>query len=141
MLRLIQFLKSLAIVSVCYILFTDTLFAQNLKDIKSDTLFVNEFLLCKDVVEREPIDVVQTFTVENDRAWAYARIFNNKGIETITFRWIFNDQVYAEIDTRVGISGNWRTYSNVNIQAGSWKVTIINSNGDVLAEIRFNVGE
>lgn len=102
---------------------------------------VIEFSLCKDVVEREPIDVVSSFTLSDSKAWVFARISNTEGLKTIYFKWFFNDDLIAEIATKVGNSSNWRTYSSVNLQAGFWRVELVDSESFVIKEIRFNVSE
>lgn len=104
-----------------------------------DTLYIIDFLLCRDVVEREPIDIVQSYTLDDERAWAFARIFNNSGLHDVHFRWFFEDDLYFEMASRVGDSPNWRTYSSVTLQPGTWRVEIYNDYGVLLREIRFHV--
>lgn len=108
---------------------------------QTDTLEVNEFVLCKDVIEREPIDVVQSFSESDERGWVFARIRNTDGFQNLTFLWFHNDVIYSEIETKIGNSENWRTYSNVALQQGFWKVQLLTEADSVLREIRFNVSE
>lgn len=120
-------------------MFCSTSYAQNSN--YGDSLTVQEMILCKDVIEREPVDVVQTFDLNDDRGWVFARVDNGLELTTCTFRWILNEEVYAEIPVRIGESDGWRTYSNVNLREGFWIVQFLNPEDSVLREIRFNVSE
>lgn len=108
---------------------------------QSDSLNVKEFVLCKDVIEREPIEIVSDFSINDERAWVFARINNDNGLQNVTFRWIHNDEIHSEVVTKIGNSNNWRTYSNVTLQAGSWKAQLYNRSDSLLTEIQFNVSE
>lgn len=106
-----------------------------------DDLTLLEFVICKDVVEREPIEVLQSYSMSDERAWSFARISNTGDIRAVTFVWFYEDEVYYELDTRVGTSPNWRTYSSVALQPGVWRVELHNDEGDKLNEVRFHVSE
>lgn len=106
-----------------------------------DTLFVIDFLLCRDVVEREPVDIVQSYTMDDGRAWAFARLHNSEGMMDVTFRWFYEDNEYFIMDSKIGESPNWRTYSSVTLQPGVWRVEILDESENILREIRFYVSE
>ncbi len=106
-----------------------------------DTLYVEEFLLAKDVVEREPVDVVQSFEMDDERAWGFAVIHSTYQMHKVTFRWYHEDERYFTFDSNVGRSPNWRTYSSVGLQPGSWRVELYNEFDEKLEEIRFHVSE
>lgn len=106
-----------------------------------DTLIVLEFLLAKDVIEREPVDIVQSYTVDDDRAWCFARIHNSREMQDVYFEWYHEDELYFEMNSKVGISENWRTYSSVSLQPGEWYVQLRDRHGEILDEIYFEVFE
>ena len=108
---------------------------------ESDSLYVKEFLLAKDVVEREPIDTVQTFDLQDDMGWCYAKIFNNGPLRDLDFKWYHNGELYYTFDARIGSSPNWRTYSSVTLREGSWRVELAGPDDRVLKEIRFHVAD
>ena len=108
---------------------------------ESDSLYVKEFLLAKDVVEREPIDTVQTFDKQDDTGWCYAEIYNKGPLRDLDFKWYHNGELYYTFDARVGSSTNWRTYSSVTLREGSWRVELVGPDDRVLKEIRFHVGD
>ncbi len=106
-----------------------------------DTLFVLEFLLARDVIEREPVDVVQSYTMDDGRAWCFARIHNSEEMQDVFFEWYHEDELHFEMNSKVGISENWRTYSSVGLQPGQWHVQLRDRHGEILDEIYFEVFE
>lgn len=105
----------------------------------SDTLFVTDLVLCRDVIEREPVDVVESYTADDSQAWVFARIHNEGAMTEITFRWFYEETEYYTLDARVGTSKRWRTYSRVTLQPGAWRVEIVDAEGNLLKEARFHV--
>ena len=105
----------------------------------TDTLYVTELLLCRDVVEREPVDIVQSYTADDEMAWAFARIYNSGDMTNVTFRWFYEEVEYFTFNSRVGTSKQWRTYSRVTVRPGSWRVEVIDTEGNVIKEARFHV--
>jgi len=105
-----------------------------------DSLYVNDAVLAKNVVERKPVNVVQSFTLDDEKAWCFARIYNQTGsIQTVAFEWYYEDDLYYEMDSKIGQSANWRTYSSVTLKQGTWRVEIKGPDGNLMKEIRFNV--
>lgn len=104
-----------------------------------DTLAVREFVLSKDVVEREPVEVVESYTLDDEQAWAFARIRNTGDMHTVYFKWFHEEEPYFTMDSQIGTSDHWRTYSSVTLQPGSWRVEIRNEDREKLEEIRFHV--
>lgn len=110
-------------------------------DMSKDTLYVREFILAKDVVEREPVDIVDSYAMTDARAWSFARIHNSSVMQDVFFEWYYEDELYFEMNSKIGVSPNWRTYSSVGLQPGSWRVILKNQEGDTLDEIQFHVSE
>lgn len=116
-------------------------FDEDDEDITNDTLYVKEFVLALDVVEREPVEIVESYSMSNARAWCFARIHNSSEMQDIFFEWYYEDDLYFKMNSKIGISANWRTYSSVGLQPGFWQVRITNNNNEVLDEIEFRVSE
>lgn len=106
-----------------------------------DTLYVKEFVLAQDVVEREPVGIVQSYSMSDTRAWCFARLHNSEEMQDVYFKWFYEDQLYFEMNSKIGVSPDWRTYSSVGLQPGSWRVLLENKEGVELDEIRFHVDE
>jgi len=104
-------------------------------------LKVSEFILCRDVIEREPFEPVSSFSLENNKAWVFARVYNSNGLTDLSFKWYLNDELISEVPVKIGNSSNWRTYSNSNLRIGFWRVELQTTDSLVLSELRFNVSE
>jgi hypothetical protein len=107
----------------------------------ADTLFVRQIVLCKSIRNREPANIVETFSLADKRGLCYVRFHNTKKSTRITFRWFYKDKPYANIRNRVGVSRNWRTYSSVRLRPGMWRVEVVDENGKMLEGIGFVVNE
>ncbi len=111
------------------------------EEMERDTLYVLDFVLASDVVEREPVEIVQSYSKDDARAWCFARIHNSEMMQNIFFEWYFEEELYFEMSTKIGVSSHWRTYSSVSIQPGQWRVVLKNRHGETLDHIRFQVTE
>ncbi len=101
---------------------------------------IKRLVLCKKVENREPVDVVDNFTMADQKACCFMAVANSGDEQTLVFRWLFQDEEYFRLETRIGTSTNWRTSSMVTLRVGSWKVEIL-QNEQVLQEIAFTVSE
>ncbi len=106
-----------------------------------ESLSIESMVLATDVVDREPVDSVQTFSASDSEAFCHIRVRNSGEPTTITFRWLHNGEEYFTFDAKVGVSSNWRTYSSVTPQPGEWQVQILTPDGEVLTERSFTVGQ
>lgn len=90
------------------------------------------------VIEREPVDSVTELTAAIDRVYYYTELLGMAG-QSITHRWSYNDAVIAEVSFNVG-GPRWRIWSSKNLVpgwTGDWKVSVVNSAGEVLGGNRF----
>lgn len=110
-------------------------------EMEDDTLYVNEFILTRDVVEREPVDRVESYSMSDARAWCFVRIYNSEKMQDVFFKWYYEGELYFEMNSKIGVSRNWRTYSSVGLQPGEWQVTLENRQGQILEELQFRVNE
>jgi len=104
------------------------------------SLTINRLVLCKKVENREPVDIVESFAMADQKAYCFMAVANPGEEQTLVFRWLFQDEEYFRLETKIGTSTNWRTSSTVTLRAGSWKVEILH-NEQVLQEIAFSVSE
>ena len=90
------------------------------------------------VVEREPVDSITELTTAIDHVYYYTELLGMAG-QSITHRWSYNDTVIAEVTFDVG-GPRWRVWSSKNLVpgwTGDWKVSVVNSAGEVLGGNRF----
>ncbi len=100
-------------------------------------LEVLEFVLANQVENREPKNLVDSFTSNEERGFAFARLRAQTNSK-ITFVWYRNGHEYARFTLPVNASKKWRTYSSVKLRPGEWKVQLL-AEDKVLAEKTFTL--
>lgn len=93
------------------------------------------------VTDREPIDELTEVGSDVPVVYFFTDLRDMKG-ERITHRWEHDGQVVSEVGFDVK-GPRWRVWSNKTLPAGStgaWKVSVVNSAGDVLATREFSCG-
>lgn len=119
-------------VSACLIL-PDTTLAQEIT--------VEVGVICKDVVDREPVDADTTFSFTEEELCCYTKITGAEESTNITHVWYWGDTERARVELPVR-SINWRTYSSKIIQeheTGAWRVEVLDSDGEVLKTLKFHI--
>lgn len=104
-----------------------------------DSLSVKSLVLTTDVVNRTPVDTVQSFSTADSEAFCLIRVRNSGAPSTLTFRWLRNNQEYFTFDAPIGRSGNWRTFSSITPRPGNWTVQILDAAGNILKQVNFIV--
>lgn len=100
---------------------------------------LNDLLLSRQIVDREPVEVTESFSVSDDEAFAFARVNNPGGPTSISFVWHRDNHHHATIHMNVGTSSAWRTWSSVKLQPGLWSVQLVSENGLVLGQRSFRI--
>ncbi|MDJ0970671.1 MAG: DUF2914 domain-containing protein [Kiloniellales bacterium] len=100
---------------------------------------VNDFVLTRGMVEREPSDPVDGFSSADRRGFAFARIKNAGEPTSVAFVWTRDQHHHATIHMNIGTSPAWRTWSSVNLQPGLWNVQVVSEAGQVLGQKSFRV--
>jgi hypothetical protein len=122
------------LISVC--LFIPTVEAQMQNKIE-----VAAAAICKDVVDREAVDVGTRFPNSVQRLYCYTKIVGADQPTEIVHVWNYGDVERARITLSVK-SSNWRTFSSKVIQAheiGAWRVDVLDTAGNLLKTIDFEV--
>ena len=91
------------------------------------------------IVDREPVDSLDTVTNEQDLIFFFTEIANLAG-GTITHRWEYNGEIMAEVPLEIGGS-RWRTHSSKRLfkgWIGEWTVSVVDDSGQVLRSVSFN---
>jgi hypothetical protein len=104
-------------------------------------LQVEDAAVCTDVVDRQPVDSAVSFPASVGRLYCYTRIIGAQEPTQVVHVWYFGDVERARVTLSVNGS-NWRTYSSKVIQAneiGSWRVEVLDADGNNLETVQFDV--
>ncbi len=94
------------------------------------------------VENREPVDKVTTLDTRHGKIYFFSEIRNGQG-QAVTHRWLYRGDVMAEVPFDIG-GPRWRIWSSKTLLpawTGTWTVQVVDSNGEVLTEMRFEYGE
>jgi hypothetical protein len=102
---------------------------------------VAEAVICRDVVDREPIDVGDSFEVSVGKLYCFTKIVGAQQPIEIAHVWYYGDVQRARVNLSVE-AASWRTWSSKIIQAheiGDWHVDIIGPDDEVLETVEFEI--
>ncbi len=92
------------------------------------------------IENREPVDKVEKLPADRQKIYFFTELRDMAG-QTVTHRWEHDGQVQAEV--KFNVKGpRWRVWSSKNLPAnatGEWKVSVVNGNGEVVAEDVVNI--
>lgn len=97
--------------------------------------------ICKNVVDREAVDVGTLFPNSVPRLYCFTKIVGASQPTEVVHVWRYGDVERARISLMVK-SSDWRTYSSKAIQAhetGAWRVDVLDTAGNLLETINFEV--
>lgn len=103
---------------------------------------VSRSVFALDIADREPVDSTEQVSADIGKVYFFTEL-NQMAGETITHRWIYADEVMAEVSFDVG-ADRWRVWSSKNMVpgwSGNWRVDVVNSAGDVLRSQGLLYGE
>ena len=106
---------------------------------EAGSLEVAEAVICRDVVDREPIDVGDSFEVSVGKLYCFTKILGAQEAIEIAHVWYYGDVERARVNLSVEAS-SWRTWSSKIIQAheiGDWHVDVIGPDDEVLETVEF----
>ncbi len=102
---------------------------------------VAEAVICQDVVDREPIDVGDSFEVTVGKLFCFTKIVGAQEEIEIAHVWYYGDVERARVNLSVR-AASWRTWSSKIIQPheiGDWHVDIIGPDDEVLETVEFEI--
>jgi hypothetical protein len=103
---------------------------------------VTDAVVCRDVLDREPVDAGDSFSADVGKVWCWSKIKDGKGT-TIKHVYYYEGEEKAAIELSIG-SSMWRTYSSKRILSswtGPWRIDIVGEDGEVLKSLAFTIGE
>ena len=108
---------------------------------EAEAVEVAEAVICRDVVDREPIDVGDSFEVSVARLYCFTKIVGAQEPIEIAHVWYYGDVERARVNLSVE-AASWRTWSSKIIQdheIGDSQVHIIGPDGEVLETVEFEI--
>jgi len=97
--------------------------------------------ICKDVVEREAVDVGTQFSNSVSRLYCFTKTVSTEIPTEVVHVWSYGDVERARVSLAVK-AATWRTYSSKAIQSheiGPWRVDILDTSGNLLETINFEI--
>jgi len=97
--------------------------------------------ICKNVVEREAVDVGTQFSNSVPRLYCFTKAVSTQIPTEVVHVWRYGDVERARVSLAVN-AANWRTYSSKAIQSheiGSWRVDVLDASGNLLETINFEI--
>ena len=97
--------------------------------------------ICKDVVEREAVDVGTQFSNSVSRLYCFTKAVSSEIPTEVVHVWRYGDVERARVSLAVK-AANWRTYSSKAIQSheiGPWRVDVLDTSGNLLETINFEI--
>ncbi|MGD8915238.1 MAG: DUF2914 domain-containing protein [Syntrophobacterales bacterium] len=104
-------------------------------------LVVSVAAICKDVIDREPVDSATSFAATVAKLYCFTKITGAQAPTQVTHVWLFDGTERARVDLAVG-AASWRTFSSKIIQEhelGAWRVDVVDPEGNVLKTLEFEV--
>jgi hypothetical protein len=125
----------IGITSMC-LLVPNSIYAQ-----QSGDLNVAGAVICKNIVDRQPVEPGTSFPASVGRLYLYSKIADIQNPTQIVHAWYIGDVERARVSLNVNPPA-WRTYSSKIIQAhdiGKWHVKILDDAGNLLEDVEFEV--
>jgi hypothetical protein len=104
-------------------------------------LTAEQTVICKNVVNRAPVDAGNSFAMPIDKIFCFTKIVGADQPTEITHVWYFDGTERDRVTLSVG--GNpWRTYSSKRLRqsdVGPWHVDVLDAGGNMLDRVAFIV--
>jgi hypothetical protein len=96
---------------------------------------VKKFVTCKNVINLTPVEITDTFDVNDSKVYAFAYLTDIKENKNIDFIWEkeVNGEwrLYTDVSLPIYTGPRWRTYSYIKIRpyfVGNWRVSLFDGN-------------
>ena len=104
-------------------------------------LEITRAAICRQVVEREPVDAGTSFEPPVEKLCCFTHITGAQDATEIHHIWYFAETERAVVTLKVN-SASWRTYSSKIIQPheiGDWRVDVLGPEGNILKSVNFKI--
>lgn len=93
------------------------------------------------IVDREPVDSVEAFPIQNGKLYCFTRIIGAEDSTVVYHVWYRDDQLMSRVELPVN-SSDWRTWSAKRFLedwSGKWHVEIQDADGKRLRQVDFQL--
>ena len=100
-------------------------------------------VVCKDVVDREPVEPGESFSVSVHKLFCFTKIIGAQEPVEVIHVWYWKETERARVTLSIEAEA-WRTWSSKVIQEheiGEWHVDVLGPNEEVLETITFEITE
>ena len=108
---------------------------------EANTVQIVAAAICKDVVDREAVDIGTQFSNSVSRLYCFTKAVSTEIPTEIVHVWRYGNVERARVSLAVK-AATWRTYSSKAIQSheiGPWRVDILDTSGNLLETINFEI--
>ena len=108
---------------------------------EANTVQIVAAAICKDVVDREAVDIGTQFSNSVSRLYCFTKAVSTEIPTEIVHVWRYGNVERARVSLAVR-AATWRTYSSKAIQSheiGPWRVDILDTSGNLLETINFEI--
>ena len=108
---------------------------------KPADLEITRAAICRQVVEREPVDAGTSFESPVEKLSCFTHVTGAQDPAELYHVWYFAEAERAVVKLKVN-SVSWRTYSTKIIQPheiGDWRVDVLGMEGDLLKAVHFKI--
>lgn len=107
----------------------------------ASTMHVEKSAIGEDVVNREIVSMGDSFPASVGKLYCLSKITNIESPTEVIHAWYYGNTERARVRLNVSPPA-WRTYSSKIIQdheIGAWRVEILDTDGNLLETVRFQV--
>lgn len=102
---------------------------------------ITDAVITTAVVDREPVDAVEAFPVQNGKLFCFTRVMGAEEPTVIYHLWYREGQLMSRVELPVK-SSSWRTWSAKNLLEdwpGDWRVEVQDATGQLLQTLSFQL--
>ena len=110
-------------------------------DNKND-LKILQIEICKNIINRKPVNSGNSFIAGVDSLYCYTKIRNSGDKQEIRHVWFYQNEEQTKIKYNIKTSNEYRSWTKKRIssnQKGNWRVEIQTSSGYSLGSINFDI--
>jgi hypothetical protein len=99
--------------------------------------------ISRNVVDREAVDIGTRFPTSVNRLYCFTKVVGAQQPTEVVHVWSYGDTERARIPLAIN-AATWRTYSSKAIQSheiGSWRVDVLDTSGNLLETINFEISQ